>query len=569
MFFQKVLKVISSRAGLSVCLGVVVALIFGIILDHIVVYQSTGGLFLKDIDFAMQTISMIGGSTVYVSWLIGALCQWTVAGAILIGAMSALIFFLLDRGVENNISQKFCLALIPVLYLLSGYELSLFIHSLRGVLAVMIIFAIWRSIRGAKLRAWVALVAILLSFFAASEAYIICVTLIVIHLAFDSRLPWLLRATTACIAICGAWLAPLLGAWTYNIPLTVSRTSIYGDQSSLDIIFYILIGVVAILSHVKAPKTLIAKWWVEPSMWLVLMVGAITISSWAFNPTLRLTMLTEQAADNQDWDEVLRLSAQSPADDYVSAHLRTIALFRRGELVEKLFDRPQIFGPSVLFIPWTADKDAQKIKLAHLAWANVGLTSEALRLSFESMAGSGPSPLNVSLVSHYNRLLQRDLIASRFDKLLSRALFFDSVKYHSFYTPHTIAAIDCDSTYISISNPYANLALLTARDSTSRAATDYMALFYLLSKDLPNFSKLLPRLDQLYGGNLPLLYQQVLALYMVVYPDDSSISDKRSRIDRSVFELLHKFNQAASGGNLDNLPFELRRTYWYYMMTSK
>ncbi|MEG0467529.1 MAG: DUF6057 family protein [Mucinivorans sp.] len=556
----KITERLASSLVLSIAFGVMVGAAFATVLSHITIYQSTRSLFMCDWAWASQMAEHLGGATDYLTSLVGALCQWVWLGATVIGAMAAAVLYLLLRRRE-----LWWLALVPVFYLVSGYELTHFLDSLVGVLLVVVIFSAWRSVRGVWLRMALMVVALVVGFIVSPSAFLVLVILVVGDVLFDVRLALAMRLVGVALALVVVlslqWLVGLV--FVVN-PSVVSSTIFGGQKSHIDFVFFALIALVVFLSYLPLPKSWVGCRLLTPVMCGVVTVVGAVILAVTFRPELRMVMRAEQATDAQEWAKVLQITDQQAVNNPLVQYMRTVALFRRGELVDKIFDTPQLFGPNVLFIPWQKGNSSLQIKLADLAWINVGIVNEAMRLSFESMTGSGANRVNMAHLLHYNRLAGHRAMVSKLERRLSRTLFYDSQKSIAGFTPNPVLRGGVDSVYTSTDNPTLSLHRALAVDSTNRAAADYLALIYLLSTDLDGFVSLVPRLKVLYGGHLPRVYQEALAFYRIMADADSSLVFENYAIDRSVHLRLEEFNREAR--DPENMSPENKRSYWYYML---
>lgn len=552
----------TERLAWSLALGVLVMVACATVLSHITIFQSTRSLFMTDSLFAGQMLAQLGGAERYVTAFVGALCQWTWLGAAAIGLMVGVVSYLLvGRG------RWWWLALIPILYLLGGYELTDFLAGVVGVWLVVIVFAAWRSVGGVWCSLALMPLALVAGFVICPSAFLVLVILMAVELFFDARLNSVSRLVSVVVLGAIAWSLPWLSSLVFVVnPALVASCVLGSTASHLDWVFFVLLFLVAVISHLGWPRFL-ARGWVSRAMCgAVIVVGVVSLA-FTFRPALRLVMLTQQALDHEQWEEVLRLSDKQALDNPLVQYMRTVALFRQGQLVDKIFDTPQILGPGVLFIPWQMGNNALQIKLSDLAWANVGIVNEALRLSFESMSGSGANRVNVAHLAHYNRLLGRQAVAERFEKQLSRTLFYDPKVPLAKFTPGAILRGGVDSIYTSTDDPTASLQHALAVDSTNRAAADYLALVYLLSTDLRSFVAMAPRLAVLYGGRLPRVYQEALVLYRIVAAKDSAFVLENYAIDRSVLDRVKTFNSQAR--DVQNMSADNRRSYWYYMLSAR
>lgn len=539
-------------------LGIVVASLMLTCLSHIMGNLGSRYLFLIDWLWLGQTMGEIGGVSIYIASWVAQWAQYPVVGAVIIGVLFATTYLLLSRSCRSH--DPLSLALIPVLYLFSGYLTSQFLLTVVAVVLNVALFSAWRTVRHEALALALIPPVLFIAYAGTSTAFVILAILISVDILLGKRLfaknSLLVKiAIVAAIAL-WAWGVPWIGGLIYGLTSQAAYSILWADGCKIDTTLFLIVGAVAVVSNLPSPRSIEGRWWIAPASFIVIASIYATIFCHTFKDNVRQIMLVEQAADSEDWPSVIERADHIKGENHTVSYLRNVALFRQGQLVERIFDYPQPFGPMGLFIEWSESNNELQVKLADLVYANIGLVNEAHRLAFESINIGGQNSRSLARLVHYNRLMGREEIAHKFEQRLSRTMF---------YRPTTLSGglvSSCpDSVYTATSNFAKNLDLLISHDSTNKAAVDYLAIYHLLSTDLNSFAALLPSIRSIYGDRLPRIYNEALLLDKAFNPQ----SKTNFSPDAPTVARFEQFNRAVQSQGLKGTYNDYHSTYWYYV----
>lgn len=428
----------------------------------------------------------------------------TVLGLLVSGS-----FYMLGRSSRTG--DPLSLSLIPALYLLSGYEHTQFLLYLAALLINITFFWGYANVKNLRIKTVLIPIVLVASFATTAGAYWFVVVLMVVDLLF-----WYKRPMATVLLILGtimvAVLLPYVLAPLYDLTTIAAYKALWIKDSRIGIILFAITGITFFASNRLVSTVLKQKTWIAPAVWaIIIAIFTVCLLSTRNDKAVPI-MLIEQAAAEEQWDEVLEHTSSFDGHNPFVTYLTNVALFRRGELLERGFNYPQPFGPNSLAIPWSENNTILQIRLADLAYANVGLINQAHRLAFEALASGGANrPILLKLL-HYNRLLGRQAVADKFETQLKDTPFYDPRQSPSSFTPHVMRH-GADSIYTHATDFGLNLSVVVATDPSNRGAIVYMAMYQLLGLDLGGLNSTIPLLQKIYNSRLPRVCNEAILMY--------------------------------------------------------
>lgn len=305
---------------------------------------------------------------------------------------------------------------------------------------------------------------------------------------------------------------------------------------------------------------------------LALVYGAVTCF-WLFsniNRSERIMILTEQAAEAGDWDEVLRR-----ADNYLSqghentlmTMFRSLALAHKGLLSRHLFDFPMTQGLDNIYLPWKGD--ARQSEYGYYIYESIGHINEAHRWESEALVAMGSFEPHLANLARYNIMLGRPEAARHFIAPLRHTLFHraeadsltamidrgavDGLKY-SFAT---------DSAqwrnFVRVDNILPELIEAAHADPANAVAREYMMAGLLLTDNVEAFAREVPQ----GMSRMPDSWQEALVVFRSNFGAER-LAELGLTITPETEARFKKYVAASRSMGPQQLAAEFGNTYWFY-----
>lgn len=322
--------------------------------------------------------------------------------------------------------------------------------------------------------------------------------------------------------------------------------------------------------------------------WLVI-VGNTTILSgigiWSIqNIDQRISMMLQMdfEVQNENWEEVLEISARYPSSNHLITYYTNIALYKTGMLPYRYFNYRQI-GPESLFL------EGQKAYLVMIAGSEVyyqlGYTNEATRLIFESIVANDRDE-NPRLLK---RLVQTSLINEDYqiaEKYLD--ILKQSLCYRKWADEHLqllenkaqLASLpwvkEKRSQYIKTDffahqQEPANLPIFMEQHPENKMAFEYLMMFYLLTKNTKEFMKHIAHIADFDYQGIPTLFEEAILVYLNTI-DAGKEAYNQYPIRKETFQRFKSYveelknNNSVGGAQYlkQAMALNFKNTYWYY-----
>ena len=275
-------------------------------------------------------------------------------------------------------------------------------------------------------------------------------------------------------------------------------------------------------------------------------------------------------AENDDWQEVLRIAEENKKPTNTMVFLKNVALMNEGGQLDRSFKTGDIGYP-------ITNPDTLHISFLNIAsplvYYNYGMMNEAIRLNFENAIQYGFSPF-------YLKMLSRCALAVGDGKLVER--YTTILHHHPFYskwqpTPVTEKIKELQKCYpdeitgVENSDSYIVNSICFWSDSISKVASE-QALFYSMMRcDAPRFWPSLRNYLKLHEDEFfPLHAQEAYILFMDKAPEERRMMIP---VEETVYHRYKQFLEAMArlvkpGKTLGQVAEEMRGewgdTYWYY-----
>ena len=278
----------------------------------------------------------------------------------------------------------------------------------------------------------------------------------------------------------------------------------------------------------------------------------------------------QQAIDRHDWDDALHhteryLDNQKQPNPLIF-YFHNIALYNKGELLNRLFDYQPVVGINALYFPWQSR--TRETEYGHYLLEQLGCINDAQHWEFEAMVVWGETAPRLINLARYNIINHRKAIARKYIARLRQSLFYkdEADRLEDCVESGQIEGLRAFSTkepekanFVNILNIGPNLQYVLSQDPRNRMAYEYLMCDLLLSNNLSRFVENLQLAAGFYK-QMPRIFDEALLVYQLGGNDTKDLQpsdDTKSR--------FQQYAQIAQSGNMAALQAEFGNTYWFYL----
>ena len=291
-----------------------------------------------------------------------------------------------------------------------------------------------------------------------------------------------------------------------------------------------------------------------------------------FDFKARAMMRAEKAIKEQRWDDAISITDSYLAYGFknrLMLLLRNVALARKGQLVERMFEMPMHFGAEGVFFPWTSNsRDAE---YGHLPHELAGNLNAAHRWAFEAMSVWGETAPNLINLARYNVALGRPKVAQRFINKLSHSLFYrHEARSLQMQADGAIppalhyAYAECPDAgkrrYINSTYPADELIEIIKADPGNDMARQYLTALLLSTNDLDALAANTPA-----GTRLTNREEEALLLYSLDQ-QATPLDSLGVAVQPETRERYKRLLALSREGNSGALMAEFGSTFWCYLL---
>lgn len=550
-------------------------------------YQEQNQLFLWNLDFIKDQFSLPGGLVLYAGSFFTQFFVYSWLGAFIF-TINAFAVFLLSSYIQkkhgfNNIIISF----IPVwlLTILQSNELFIFSQAL-GFLALLSFCALYISIDKTRIRYILFFAGWPLLYILAGGFSIPAVILCVLHeLLFRKEdrkylISFLFLITGLLIPFLSSKLIYYIQPdKIFTYPLILELPSFYLYSLIIFLIWAPLALIISYLVNLRIKvKNSLLSWNLTNVFAGALIIVAMTfvISRYAYNKNADMMFGIDHHVQQSEWEKVLNLSERYPGYNTLVIYYTNIALYKSGQLFDKMFFYPQI-GSRGLRLPWARNLN---LFFGGELFYQMSYNSESIHWAFEALVAKGLNPRSLKRLAagfivngHYD-------IAEKYIAILDQTLFYRkwAKKYQRYVDDPALCKNDPElKRHINLktkSNYFSevtgmNLPDLLSDHPQNKMAYHYLVASLLLDKNLEGFANAIMSIGNYGYKRLPLHIQEALLFYNFyehkdVIPEGFSISPEViTRFDdyATTYTRFRTDRAAASYA----LKEKHANTYWYYL----
>lgn len=562
-----------------------VSLFLGIYYPHHMHFQEQFQLFLFDSGYAIDVMSVPGGVADYLGRFVTQFCLYAWVGASLIGALVALVQFLVVRYLGKGWVS--CLSFLPAIFLVQAICNE---HFLIGsiVAIILVLLSAWccESIGQRNIRRIISILFLPLVYWLAGPISFLFVLLIAVNELRQEQnysVIWFLVA----ILLVSSALPVFFGKFVAVEPQYMYSGIHYyrthdNDMSPLccSLFSIALIVVISAIYNKRISKE--AKTLKPIFLSLVILVaGSIVIVYPDYNAKAEEGMAYDFMARFQQWNKIQQRAEISAPRNAITMTALNLALAQSGRLSERMFNYQQ-HGNVGLLPPF--DRDAVSPLTTSEVYYHLGMINTAQRFVFEAQEAILDYQKSARC---YKRLAETNLIrgnykvAGKYLNALKKTLFYsqwaeetetllgneEAINNHREYG--RLRKMICkEDFYYNGRNLPMMLGQLFESNRQNRLAFEYLEAECLLSKDLDIFVKNFSQNSEINYNTIPQHFQEALILWWS--KSQNPEGQAPLGISQATIDRFGRFIKDAntSNGKVDLLRKLYGDTYWFYFLTN-
>lgn len=310
-------------------------------------------------------------------------------------------------------------------------------------------------------------------------------------------------------------------------------------------------------------------------------VGGYFLLTKSVDPLEKKLTTIEYYAENEQWNEILKLAESIEKYDYRVNFQVNRAYAHLGQLPEYLFNFPQLLGSYGLFVDQGMLIGNSDMPTSDLNF-DLGFMSESQHWAFEAQTILPYSPRILKRLVMINLVNRKYNLADKFLKVLDQnMLYHDWVrKYEKYVTDTTLASGDpviaekrrfTPNKEIINSGILDGLKLLLEKNPDNRMAYDYLLTYCILDSDFKDFIKYLKDYTRFNLKKMPRSWEEALLLNAIKNKGFPAFVTAET-ISKQCMQRITNFNQTVGQFNGDlpaaksTLLRDFGESYWYYML---
>ena len=519
------------KCGLTLALGVAVALFWSILYMPALSFQEQYQLFLYDADYFCDTVSVPGGLSAYIGEFLTQFYFIPVLGACIIALLYMLLQVMVWQLARRNGAQdayypfSFFPSLMLWAYMGDENVLLAFVIDLLAAVALMLLYHAVSHDKAFPQRKWqkvaFLVLALPLGYVLTGPCVLMVPLYVMLYEAIHGRLPAGALGVAAMLYLV-AFI--LIGArwWAYPLPNLFFGIADYrypvfspGNELLLELCTAVLPLVLG-----KLPVTKLSI----PAEALILIVPLCFLHR-SYDP-LKYELITyDFYMRTSQWDKAIaKAEAKQPTTPFAVACVN-LSLAMKGQLSDRLFDFYQ-HGAEGLFPSFSRDMTSPLPTCE--AFFQLGMVNDAERYAFEAqeaIPNHRKSGRLTKRLAECNIINGQYEVARKYLRLLGKTLFYrkwakqqmllidnQHVDTHPTYARARAFRQKKQDFLFSDTEMDQMLGLLFVENYDNRMAYEYLMCYELLQGDMERFNEYYPLGKYAKFDHIPLAYQQALVM---------------------------------------------------------
>ena len=309
---------------------------------------------------------------------------------------------------------------------------------------------------------------------------------------------------------------------------------------------------------------------------LILIIMGFTIYKYAYNKKTEMMLGIDHHVQQSEWEKILKLSDRYPGFNTLVIYYTNIALYKTGQLFDKMFNYPQI-GSQGLRLKWQRNLN---LFFGGEVFSQLAYNNESIHWAFEALVAKGLNPRSLKKLAVGCIVNGNYDIACKYLSLLNRTLFYrkwaqQHMKYLS--DPDLMGKDSGLSEYRDLrvsTNFFSEVNGLNLQDllkdrPENKMAYEYLLASLLLDRNLDGFASAVQNMRYYGYKRMPLHIEEALIFYNF-YENQKIVPEGYSFRQ----EIINRFNDYAKiytrfRSDRKVAAYELRKkygkTYWYYL----
>ncbi len=317
---------------------------------------------------------------------------------------------------------------------------------------------------------------------------------------------------------------------------------------------------------------------------VILLGGTFIGLKLSFNNYMQKLLLIDYYNRHENWRQILKLCENNVLNNKLTAFHINRALFHTGQLGERMFAYPQIFGVENLIckrdVALGSPLDRSDL------YFDFGHVNEAEHWAIENVATKGYTPYTLQRLALV-KLLKEDYEACRKCLLnLKNNFLFDrwADKYLTYIQDTTLIARDTrlkeirsymieKDFIVDMEHPEFDMERYLEINKNNKAAFEFLMAYDLLSGELLDFVKNLDRLSDFHYAKIPRHYEEAIAVYLSLTKRDERVAQPKVSMNtfrdfQNFQKILNKYQNDKTLARNEILS-TLGNTYWAYLLYNK
>jgi len=498
------------------------------IFDYVLVlqYGTFDCFFLFSREFLVEWLDHPGGLLFYAGRFFRQFYHYEWLGALVIALVltyfGASLYLILKR-LRGSVSLFH--AFFPCVILLSLHSVGVDIAI--GLLVDCAVFLGYLALSGRAPRQVYALLATPVVYLVVGGYFWFFVVWVIVSEWFDKPLSSGLafKLLYPALAIC----VPLAAyRWFFPISLPVAlNLMIFADLSFAGLPFYYIMLLMPLWARI--PRGAVWQSFCRSRRGLAAQ-GALLVVLAVFLLRLSYDLPTKQFADyhrlyeRRQWDEILDKTMKNPLPHRIGTFFTNYALYKKGKLLEEMFNYPQVWGTRGLILSFSEDAESLLRAMYNSdLFFEMGHVNAAFRFAYNQI-NRGRTYANLERIAECNMVNGNYEIAEKYLNLLERTLFHRGFAQHYKSVIADTRAADRHFAELRARRPTVEfdidigdigvlLAVLES-DPRNRMALEYLTAWCLLDKDaIPLVAANIRRFEEAGYASLPTHCQEALMVW--------------------------------------------------------
>jgi len=601
--FMKTKEIIRNPNFSFLVLSLFLFFYYLLVFDSSLYYHHHQPIFLFDKIYLKEFLLYPGGPVEWITQFFLQFFYFNLLGAFFVSALSLSIFIIIYKFIKKigDFRYSLILSFLPVSLLLiiqNHYNFPLIITV--KYLFALIFFLVYVKIPE-RYKVFFIPLSCLIYYILGGWVYLFYVVICMLHelLFRENRKKYIYAVLNSLVYFIYPYIA---ARYLFTINLKEAYFYIMPDSFyswpfifNLNLYFYLFflsfpvlqIALFVYLKYIKVKvkkqKKLQARLHHISAQSIFIVLAGLLILFFSFDRQEKKEIQIDYLAEQGRWDELLNISRGIEEYNVLVNFNVNSALYHTGQLLDNLFDYPQMKGTDGLFLE-NIPRDAQTTTSD--LYFDLGHINASQVMAYEGQTKFGYNPRMLKRIVMTNIINEEYDIAKKFLDILNKSILHKKwVKHYRNYLFNE-SLIKSDSLiqlkrklipkfdfFIAISaNADKDLIELLKKNENNKMAFEYLMAYYLLDYRLEDLPEHLDKFKKLGYRKYPRNIEEALLLIRFISPSenvafDYSINPKTIEQFEHFNSILSKFENKLKAKTA--LRKEFYNTYWYYVLYIK